>query len=568
MDTQLLNFIRKTTPELNPVITHGIATYHMRSAEKYIDDIFRAVAKGFPPGLEYRGGVPCTLEEEFAYLSKRQPRRGRRKQGQQQSKREYDIAQSNTYMMKYLFNYKGEEIKTYLSLPFVSDGGIIYLSGTRYLISPILADQVISVGMNNIFVIFSKAKVTFNRTPTRYFADGVLDTVYQAHALVHNKKEKTKAKPKIVLKTTMVHYLLCKYGMTESYKRFAKTDVKVITADQYNTTDYPVDDWVVCQSATNSRPKTYGYADYIPTNVLVLVPRKDFEDPARNNMIRCMTATFFYLADHFPHRIKPEYVDSLRLWRVLMGLALWGDHIGEGELHDDISTHIGSLDEYVDERLKMKFRHIGMQVNDIYEFFAIVVDKLSDWVLNGRNNINSLYGKELSVLYYMFYELLSQINNFYFRIKAASAKKELTATDISNHLASTVRTGFIYSLLKNSGVISSVSSPNSNMALKLTAIMVPQSKSSKQRKSDTRGQDPTKRLHVSNAEIGGFCNLPKSEPSAWARVNPCVRTDNRGAVQRDPRFLEMLDTYQEWIKNTTPQTSEQAAAEQLAEKSE
>jgi len=550
MDPQLHQFIRETTPQLNPDITNGIATKHARERERYVDEMFRAIAKGFPPGLEYHGGTPCSPEEEFANLSKRQPRRGRRKQGVQQSKREFDIARSDTYMVKYRFTYKGEEIKTYLSLPDISDGGIIYLSGTRYLISPILADQVISVGLNDIFVVFSRSKVTFKRMNVRFYADGRLETVYQPHSQVHHKKDKSKNKPKIAMKTTMFHYLLCKYGFDETFTRFAGTRPKVVKRADYNVDDYPTDDWVACSTATMSKPKTYGYFDYVPTDLIVLVPRVDYEDPKKANMIQSMIGSFYYLADHFSQRIQPEYLESLRLWRILMGLILWGDHIPQGELHDDISTHIESLDEYVDERLRIKFRHINMQVNDIYEFFAIVIDRLSDWILGARDNISSLYGKELSVLYYVFYDLLSAINNFYFRIKAASSKKELTVTDINNHLASTIRTGFIYSLLKGSGVISTVSSPNGNKALKLTAIMVPQSKSTKMRKGDTRGQDPSKRLHVSNAEIGGFCNLPKSEPSAWARVNPCVKTDNRGAVLRDPRFVDMLDTYQDWIKQS------------------
>jgi len=60
--------------------------------------------------------------------------------------------------------------------------------------------------------------------------------------------------------------------------------------------------------------------------------------------------------------------------------------------------------------------------------------------------------------------------------------------------------------------------------------------------------DPSKRLHVSVAEVGGYSNLPKSEPSGRSRLNPCVRIDDKGVVIRNPERIEMLDSIQEMIR--------------------
>jgi hypothetical protein len=548
-DAQLLSFIRRTTPQLNPDIVNGIAAAHMTNVEADVDAMFKTVAKGFPPGLEYLGGTPCTPEEEFHYLSRRRPRRGRKKPGVKKTAREFDIAQSDTYMVKYAFRYRGETILKYLSLPFVRDGGIIYLSGTRNLISPIIADQAISHTLNGIFVIFSRAKVKIERNVVRFFRDGQLETVYQPYARIHNKTRPKHSKLRITINTTLFHYLLCKYGFHETMMRFAGVDARLLKGDDFSEDQYPSKDWVICKTATMTKPRTYYYPYYTPPDLVLLVPRGEYEK--RPGLIGSMIGSFFYLADHFPRRIRPEDVDNTRLWRVLLGLVLWGDSIGEGALHDDISDHIESLDEYVDERLRSELRPIGINITDIYEFFAVIISDISDWVLSNREKISSLYDKKLSVVYYVLYDLLAQINMSYFRITASAKKRELTPADVKTHL-NLIKQGFIYGLLKSSGAISTTSSPNGNKALKLTVMMVPQSNSKKKkRKSDKkRERDPSKALHVSNAEVGGYCTLTKTEPSALARINPCVRTNERGIVLRNPEFKELLDRCQELIKQT------------------
>ncbi len=552
-DTQLLGFIRRTTPKLNPDIVNGVATVHLTNVEAKVDSMFRTIAKGFPPGLEYLGGVPCTPEEEFMRLTHRQAQRGRRHASERKSAREFDIAQSDTYMVKYLFSYRGEIIEKYLSLPFVRDGGIMYLSGTRFVISPILADQAITYHLNDIFVIFSRAKVKIERSIARFIMDDRLETVFQPHARIHNKKGSKYNKPRITISTTLFHYLLCKYGFYETMSRFAGVEAVLLRANEYSEDHYPSDKWVVCKSATMTKPRTYTYPYYTPTDLVLLVPRDAYEK--RSRLIGSMIGSFFYLADHFPQRILPDTVDSTRLWRVLLGLILWGDSIGEGTLHDDVSDHIESLDEYVDERLRSDLRPIGINITDIYEFFAVVISDISEWVISNREKINSLYDKKLSVVYYVFYDLQAQINVFYFRIIASVKKRELTVADVKTHL-NTIKTGFIYELLKSSGAISTTSSPNSNKALKITVMMVPQSNSKKKkRKSDKkREKDPSKKLHVSHAEIGGYSALTKAEPSALARLNPCVIIDERGIVQRNPKHKELLDSCQDMIKQTSYQT--------------
>ena len=84
----------------------------------------------------------------------------------------------------------------------------------------------------------------------------------------------------------------------------------------------------------------------------------------------------------------------------------------------------------------------------------------------------------------------------------------------------TLRTGLIYSITKNHGEVSTISVSGDNKAFKITSLLVPQSGSNRQgsRKDRAVLNDPSKRLHVSVAEIGGYLNLPKSQPDGRARL--------------------------------------------------
>jgi hypothetical protein len=105
-------------------------------------------------------------------------------------------------------------------------------------------------------------------------------------------------------------------------------------------------------------------------------------------------------------------------------------------------------------------------------------------------------------------------------------------------------------MTKGHGEVSTVSTPGDNKAFKATAILVPQSSSSRTSNKKDRAviNDPSKRLHVSVAEVGGYANLPKAEPSGRSRINPHLQIDEKGVVLRNPEFVPKLDSIQEMLR--------------------
>lgn len=537
--------IRQDTPKLNPTLAHGVAIEHVngttngytRNVEHYIDQIMHSAFDNFLPGFDYLGYRRISPLEEYREVTKKR----------NSSKATIDVARHDAYMVEYKFRYEGVMINKYLYLPFIGDAGTIYISGSRFVISPILSDRVISVGLNNAFVRLLKAKLTFNRLPHFYLANDVRENVQVAWSEIYNDKAASTARVKKTVNgsCTLAHYLFCKYGFTETFKRFGACEPVVGTVQSITEDRYPRDQWVICRSS-GVKPKGYGRNFYEATEVVVAV-RIEEHTP----MVKNLLGGFFYCTDHFPSRIRPEYVDSTRLWMILLGHLIWSGNVGEGKLYNDVADHIASLDEYIDNLLTVNLKNIGYDCPDFYTLLAVIIRDFNDWLLTSDDRVNTMYNKELSVLYYVCYDITSAIFKLYFKLKAAQ-KKQLNEKKIVKIMTTILKPGLIFRLSKDHGEVSTTTASGDNKALKITTILVPQSSSSRTRaKKDKKAiSAPENRLHGSVAEVGGYANLPKSDPTGHSRLNLCLNVAPNGLVVRDPKFTELIDNVQKSFKRT------------------
>lgn len=529
----IAELVDNATPKINPVLGNGLACTHLEYVEEYVDSIFKSAAVGFPPGLTYDGCRRCTPQEEFNQTTK-----------QRGNKYVFDVARSDIYLMEYKFSYQGVKLPSrYMFLPFVNDAGIIFLGGSRFVISPILSDRVISIGVSNVFVRLLKAKLIFNREPYHFKVNGLREDLQVAWSKIYNEKKNPNAPASTVkAKCTIAHYLFCKHGFSETFKRYANCD-PVVGGPEINKDTYPESDWNICYSS-QLKPKGFGRSFYETNEIRVAVPKHKYTP-----MVKNLIGGFFYCVDHFPSRIKVEFINQTSLWMVLLGHIIWSGNIPQGKLFIDVQDHISSLDEYIDLIYHKKLKDIGYDCTDIYQLFALVIEKFNDWLLSSEDRVNTMYNKELSILYFICYEISSAISNLCFKLKSAQ-KKELNAKKIITIMAVNLKPGLIYKITREHGEVTTTSSSGDNKALKTTLLLVQQSASSKNKSKKDRLSisDPTKRLHSSVAEIGAFLALPKSDPSGRSRLNLHLQINQNGLVLRDPKRAELLDGVQEMFK--------------------
>lgn len=552
MDNTLFKLVEDQMPKFNPLIANGLAVEQMKEVENYIDQIFRCAALGFPPGLRYEGYVRCTPIEEYNEITHKR-----------NNKRLCEIARSDLYLVKYNFSYtqngKTEALyPRYLYLPFVNDAGIITLRGSRFMISPVLADRAISVEMDNIFIPLNCAKLKFEKVVQHFKivnAEGQ-ETVDVVWSPVHNlmgKGRKDGQRPTIDAYSTLAHYLFCYYGIHETFNRFANTQV-VIGGEEVNETAYPSSKWIIF-SPIQLKPRGVRDKFYVSSNIRLAIPRDRY-----NLLTKSLIGGFFYVVDHFPDRVIPEYIAApgsevgdleaeKSLWMVLLGHIIFASESSEGELINKIREHLGSLDEYIDEMIQDNLRRDGVVVDNIYSLFVHIIETLPSRLLSAGDNVASMYGKRLTVIHYVLFDIIKAIMTVRFKLQSAIKKKPLTLDDINKIMNRELGRDLITQINRKHGEVTSISSPGDNKIFKITSNVVMQTKSgSGGRKTKANLSDPSKALHASIAEVGSFSNLPHSDPTGRSRISPYLMLEDDGMIKRNPEFIELLESVQALIQ--------------------
>lgn len=552
VDMNLFSLVADATPKFNPTIMNGLAVEQMKGVESYVDSLFRSISKSFPEELKYVGYSRCTPQEEYQEITRKRNNRYT-----------IDIARSDFFMIKYMFRYNGEDLPPrYVYLPFVRQGGLITIRGSTFSVSPVIADRAISFGSDSIFIPVQVAKLTFERIDYKYNEVGSMesesaDQLYEvesnvAWSTIYNQgSTRRKVNYLVKAKHTLGHYLFCKYGVTESFQRLAPgCDVRIGMEDTINYDRLERSEWVICES-TKVLPRTLrvlpvnGKRVYYPSNIRLAV-RKDRLTVG----LQALIASFFYLADHFPDRIEPEYVDNERLWRVLMGYLIFGTGQSEAKLSDDVDTHIESLDEYMDERSRQDLSSVGVEVEDIYELFNSAIEMLSEMVIRPDNVESTMYDKELMVLRYALFDINKAISHFKFTLQ-----KVIKKTKIKEEIITALRTKIgqeeIAKMNRGHGEVAGISSPGDNLYFKVTSILVPQTSATGGGRGGkkTTLTDPSKYLHASIAEVGSYTNLPKTSPDGRTRVNMYLELEEGRRVKRNQRFVKLINATQRKIQH-------------------
>lgn len=527
--------------KFNPIVAGGISVHQLNNALEYVDNAFKLTAMSFPPQLKYEGYQKCTVQEEFQYLSQR------KHNGQT-----IELAPSDTYMVNFLFSWNGEPLPPKpIFIPYVGKGGLLYLRGKRFVIHPVLVDETISVAKGDIFVPFLSAKITFKRMQHYFLLDGQGRVEYLVYSKIHNHntddqpRRSLRANNSVRCNHTMPHYLFCKFGLKETFRRFFGADIH-ITDGVVDRNKYPFEQYAVATSS-GIRPRGAKIKDYQSSQLKIIIPREKL-----NNGTLGLLSGFFYIIDHYTHRFSVETLDGtedeIRLWRVILGHVIFRNRDSEGSIYNKICDHFDSLDNYVDDMTREGLEAQGYPVNDLYDLMALLIFDFTEILTN--TDPASMYGKMLAVNRYVLSDIIKGISIFKFKIISIK-NKELTYQDVNRFLNMYLKPEVISNGLKTHNEIVSAQSPGDNLMFSYTSRAILQENASvktRGKKSAVSFNDPSKLLHVSIAVAGSILALPKSEPTGRTVLNPYLPLDHTYKIKQPDNLKPVLDYIQDRIK--------------------
>ena len=545
MDHALMNALHELVPEFNQEITQGYAKPQLDQAKEYIDSILYCAQSGFPEGLEFKGSTRVRPQEEYDILTG----------GKNATERVFwDTTRVDVTMVKYHFTYLDPNGKDkvpkdlkpfFLFLPFVDECGMITIAGKKYHVKPVLADPLLSVTGDEIFVPFNSTNITFHRTSYPIIIGREKRKIYITHGIIHHQFKQLMNRPVKGNRwriSSNAHYLFCKYGVKETFSRYAKADVIFGTEETVNTNLYPEDEYTIYQSASTGTLR-HKKDIYIHHGVRLAVPNVDV-----SNDVDSLVAAFFYVLDHFPDEIQEVGYQHNGWWMVRLGQIMFDEKMSSGNYYSKVLDHIASVDRYVDEMVVEQLQNERIWAKDMYDFLFYLIQDFTKLIIERSDSVNSMYGKRLTVNRYVLSNFVENIFRMVFQLSMNKAKAP-TESQITSALSRAFSTRRKTNLNASPQFVSVTQSSSDCRYFKITSEVVPQDharpKGSKPNRSQLR--DDSLKLHVSLADVGCFAGMNKSEPIGRNRLNPCATLLPNGTVVEDPTMKELREKTQRMI---------------------
>lgn len=539
----------KIKPKFNPYISNAYVMSRVDNFVNFVDHAMKLASKQFPEGLVYEGYKLCKPREEFEEMTA--PKQGRI----------VELSKSTVYMIYIYFSLHGKPLgRRALYLPYFTQGGSMWIRGKKPVVLPVLADPAISVSGRELFVHLTSVKVTFKRLPYHYIVDGAKKDGYVAYSKLHNHDPKTQSRAainyddSIKAEHALMFYLLSKYGLSGTFQRFLGTDVLAYEGE-FPEDRLPVgctkDDFVICESL-RIRPNTVKMLpiDYEPTKIKLAIPKSVYylnydknstSEPIPNEIAAGFVIGFYYIADHFPHRISLHDVNSTALWRALLGHAVYMNNASIGKLQNDIDVHIASVDTYLDVNTIEALAEDDVHVEDIYQLMVYVIQNFSRILLN--TDVGSLYGKILMVERYLLSDIVEAINKMKYQLTSTNGR-EVKENNITKNIGRFIQPEIIFKLVKaDHPEVVFVDGSCDSYAMSNTHSVIPQdavARAKSRAKKNVTLQSKELQLNVSNLEVGSILSQSKSDITGRSKLNPYQIMSSNGRIIHNPKFTDIL----------------------------
>lgn len=557
MNPKLVSFISSNSPKIDTRIGEGIAYTESKKVLGFLDKLINMHTRVFPKGLVYHGIRLATPREEF--LFRINGKNYQREPGTGTSK--FKLIKEDVRLAIIHFEYKGESIEKPLYIPFVRRHGIMYINGSKYVFTPVLADGTITAKHDCVFTKFLKIKLFFKRREFSFFEDGVLKHVGVVYSNVHNKRnEEAKTQP-ILFMSTLANYLMAKYGMSGMLAKFGIHKYKMLEVAEYQeyVDQYPESEWVTITS-TNKKPNgSYKYNYYHPTQFMLLVNREEYTNCPIGPEIM---GSILFTMDHYTlkSRINPDNINDVNTWQDIIGESIHSSNESYTVIRDGMVKHMASLDGYVDTLVREDLAKIGVHnIENIFDFFEYILLNFKPLTENAYNRdlSGSSYGKQIQVLPFLLYNIIYTINSsVYFPMltisteEARDPNRETTIQEIRKNLDK-IKPNAFHGLLKWYAGLMILDDPTDNNLYKMGRTITLQERSDKirTRNSATDINAPDSLLDASLLETGATYDMTKRNPTGRNRLNVFITIDENGVILRNPELKQIIDSVAEDIKS-------------------
>lgn len=517
----LHDFIKKETPKFNKDVVEGLTYTRMEDGLEYLNEFIYYTCNsrvGEESNLKYLGCEMVMPEVEKKLLTSN-------------SKPAFDVSKNTIYLVNFRFQYADEpEVREYQTyLPYIEKGNRMKLSGSDFIVQPVFADKVVSIGEEGVFINILTAKHNFNKDVKVIKYKGefrrvplIVSKLYKNAQVKHERT--TRALP------TLMHYFLSQYGYSETMKRL----LGYVPEATYETSSEGV-----CEALTTPPRSWIGdRAKYEPSKIKFIIRQDEKEEHA----MYCI-GNILYLLENFPERMMIEDLDKPGLWKRLLSEIIHSGHYSAGYLNEKITAHFNDLNSRLDVNVTNKLKDVGIRAGCLMDLMEVIFVNFNKWIVS--NSTRSYFdSKVYEVESFSFAFIANEFTKVSLNInkeELRSGGKKLDSQMVDKIFRQHITLRKVYRNRNEKMFVSTSDCPGDHLYFN-------NSKHVAMQESDAidieRGQSNTSDKHKISAEsavVGSVYGLSKSNPIPTIHINPYVRIDKEtGAVLPHPGTEEIM----------------------------
>ena len=537
----IVDAFHETSVRFNPRFVNGYAKLDLARGINYVNSLMVCAQQSFPSKLLYEGLEICTPEKAFEVLTT---------QKRNDKRYIYDFARNDFYLIQLNFSFDGATFPIYMYMPHPEE--VIYIRDKPFYIKPVMADPLISVSADGLFIPLNQTRMTTRARSFFIYKDSKLLQVKIHETTIHHtlksiqEKDNKEARQRI---TTNAHYLFTKEGYKEAFQRF-KAVVQAGYSDTINSNNYPEEDWVIYSSAwaDTKEPQITDYGEVnVEHNVLLAVKKSTI-----NPDVESVVGAFFYILDLLPNIDDIDYLDDPAWWVVKMGKIILGNDTDDRILVSKMGSHFKTIDTYIDAMAINLMRDNDIFITDIYGYLEWQICNFDQYRYRPEADQATMYGKYLMVNTYVFKPVREAIFNAIYEMRQKSDSTKLTQREVENKLSRWLKIDICTHMNSNCPNVSAVMSSTDSRLLKIGLEIVPQDnmRTTKIKRTPKMLRNPKWKFDRSFIDAGSFSAMSKHEPIGKDGVNPCINIGLDGKIQPQAEFEEILSSVTKHTKTS------------------
>ena len=569
MNNVLKRMMDDVMPSFNETTVNGMVRDELEQTPWFLDKILKDSIRSLPRDIqfEYTGFEYVTPDEEITSEYKK-------------PNSAYDLARSDVYPVDFKFMHKGEEITKRIFLPYGKKGNLLTMSGTQYVVAPVLSDTIITPETNQVFARLIKDKISFKSIERTliFNQESRHGGIIYAPLMKNTPDQGPLGRPI----SPIAPYLCGKYGFRGAVlKYFNKSiqelreqspeykDLRDVTEEDVilSISEYPelrtTHNVYESRKDQPTKTTTMNGEKYRGTDVKIYIHK----DIPITPFIETFVFGIMYILEVIPdesiggqygkdvgnllYQYETKNLDEEMLrWRHMISMISNKGNFTQHKLREDVASHFNGLEQYIDSFVREKLRQVNIYVEDFFDFLYEILSRYKEFTSSSTEYSSDIRKKYLDVQYCICYDIFIGFNKTLLSLdkqhktNLASNRinptvsnflnpdKDVKKKGVEKSLDKEISSKVIYKLINSKEKrfnMLTVDSCGSSMIFKCSGLMEDQNRGDGVKIPKT--QDGPKfpgSMRISkylDYIFGSMYNLPKKTPSPRFRVNPFLQID-------------------------------------------